>query len=89
MRVVVTASRFNRDIKRQKRRGKDRIKLEAIVAMLCASGTAPQESRPHKLTGEWHGFWECHIESDWVLIYTINTTAVTLCRTGSHSDLFG
>ena len=23
--------------------------------------------RPHRLSGDWHGAWECHIEPDWLL----------------------
>jgi mRNA interferase YafQ len=41
------------------------------------------------LSGEWRGFWECHIEPDWLLIYDLNDPAVlALHRTGTHSDLF-
>lgn len=37
-----------------------------------------------------HGFKECHIQPDWLLIYTIEDDKITLTvsRTGSHSDLF-
>lgn len=42
----------------------------------------------HKLSGEWSGFWECHIESDWLLIYDVTDEAVLLAGTGSHADLF-
>ena len=32
---------------------------------------------------------ECHIESDWLLIWKADSKAVYLTRTGTHSDLFG
>ncbi|MDD3001662.1 MAG: type II toxin-antitoxin system YafQ family toxin [Candidatus Riflebacteria bacterium] len=32
---------------------------------------------------------ECHIESDWLLIYRITEDSIFFERTGSHSDLFG
>jgi len=44
--------------------------------------------RDHKLTGDWQGFRECHIESDWLLIYRVEGDAITFVRTGTHADLF-
>lgn len=41
------------------------------------------------LSGEWKGFYECHIEPDWLLIYdTTSSDILALHRTGTHSDLF-
>ncbi|WP_245988984.1 type II toxin-antitoxin system mRNA interferase toxin, RelE/StbE family [Pelobium manganitolerans] len=36
------------------------------------------------------GFWECHIQPDWLLIWQQDDSIllVTLVRTGAHSDLF-
>lgn len=36
------------------------------------------------------GYRECHIEPNWLLIYSINSKELILTdfRTGSHSDLF-
>jgi len=31
---------------------------------------------------------DCHIEADWVLIYTADKDSLRLERTGTHSDLF-
>lgn len=48
--------------------------------------------KDHALKGNWQGFRECHIESDWLLIYRINKAdnlcELVLTRTGSHDDLF-
>ncbi|MBD5292689.1 MAG: type II toxin-antitoxin system mRNA interferase toxin, RelE/StbE family [Bacteroides sp.] len=46
-----------------------------------------------KLSGNYAGQWECHINgrnSDWLLVWEQNDNALTLLmiRTGSHSDLF-
>jgi len=42
------------------------------------------------LKGNYIGFRECHIEPNWLLIYTIdnNRLILTASRTGTHSDLF-
>ena len=45
-------------------------------------------ARPHKLSGEYDGLWECHIENNWLLIYNFNDTEIILFRTGTHEDLF-
>jgi mRNA interferase YafQ len=56
--------------------------------MLAEDGQLPEGYSPHTLSGEWKGVWECHIESDWLLIYVITQEEVVLLRTGSHADLF-
>jgi len=70
------------------RRGSERTKLEAIVNLLRHSRVLPQSAQAHKLQGEWDGFWECHIESNWLLIYDVTEDTVLLARTGTHADLF-
>ena len=44
----------------------------------------------HKLIGNYQGCRECHITSDWLLIYEISEDELILylTRTGTHSDLF-
>ncbi|MBW1803912.1 MAG: type II toxin-antitoxin system YafQ family toxin, partial [Deltaproteobacteria bacterium] len=42
----------------------------------------------HHLSGNWKGHHDCHIESDWILIYRITAADLYLERTGSHSELF-
>lgn len=49
----------------------------------------PDNAHPHKLSGEYAGLWECHIESNWLLIYVITDEGVFLARTGTHENLFG
>jgi mRNA interferase YafQ len=88
MRRIAQQRRFVVDLKRMKRRGKDTEDLIATVELLAETGTLPSGFRPHKLTGEWKGVWECHIESDWLLIYDVTPDEVLLIRTGTHSDLF-
>ncbi|WP_317132770.1 type II toxin-antitoxin system YafQ family toxin [Pedobacter sp. BS3] len=42
------------------------------------------------MSGNWDGYWECHIKPDWLLIWKQDETIklITLTRTGTHSDLF-
>ncbi|MDP2630998.1 MAG: type II toxin-antitoxin system YafQ family toxin [Candidatus Uhrbacteria bacterium] len=69
-------------------RGKDRKKLLDVARLLVNDGSLSTEYRPHKLHGEYAGLWECHIESDWLLIYDVTEEKVFLARTGTHADLF-
>lgn len=88
MRRVSQRKQFRADLKRQKRRGRDIEELIAVVQLLAEQGALPAGYRAHKLSGEWSGVWECHIEPDWLLIYTVNDEEVLLLRTGSHTELF-
>ena len=89
MRAVVRGTRFRNELKRLKRRGFNMAELYAVVDLLAEDGELPLRYRPHKLTREWDGIWECHIEGDWLLIYEVTDKEVILHRTGTHSELFG
>ncbi len=88
MRNVAYLPIVKKDQKRMLRRNKDIEKLLEVVFLLMSKGFLPIRYGSHKLRGEYEGCWECHIESDWLLIYTVTNDTVTIFRTGSHSDLF-
>ena len=83
---LLTTKRFERDLRRVRRRGKDPDRLWAVVESLLDERPLPPRNR---LTGDWSGAWECHIEADWLLIWRRDEDSLTLVRTGTHSDLFG
>ncbi len=86
---LLTTTRFERDIKRAGKRGKDLDKLwTAVDALLAGQELAPRY-RPHQLSGQWATFRECHLEADWLLIWAYRGDALVLVRTGTHTDLFG
>ena len=84
------SSRFRRDLRRIKRRGKDIEKLKKVVRLLVEEKLLPDVYRDHSLVGDWSSYRDCHIESDWLLLYKIDQDEkiLTLARTGTHSDLF-
>ncbi len=86
---IAFSSRFKKDYKLAKRRGKDIKKLDHLIITLGTHGQAPADLRPHILSGNWAGIWECHIEPDWLLIYELANNKIYLRRTGTHADLFG
>ncbi len=63
-------------------------KLRAVLDMLLSEYPLPPRYRDHKLTGNYSGHRECHIEPDWLVIYKTIGKALILVRTGSHADLF-
>ena len=87
---LVTTTTFRKDYKRIKKRGYDLSLLENVLDALLRGETLDQKYKDHALTGNYIGFRECHIQSDWLLIYTISATELilTASRTGTHSDLF-
>jgi mRNA interferase YafQ len=88
MKQVSQTKQFARDIKRMKKRGKDLAKLQGIVRKLAQGSTLPPKNKDHALIGSWKPSRDCHIEPDWLLIYTTDDELLRLERTGSHSDLF-
>lgn len=82
------STRFLKDIKLAKKRKFNIQKLEKIITLLCESSELPKQCRAHLLSGSLANYWECHIESDWLLIYQITEEDLELVRTGTHSDLF-
>jgi mRNA interferase YafQ len=80
--------KFERDVELAKRRGKDLSKLKTVLAYLVEREPLPKHYKDHPLKGEFNDCRECHIEPDWLLIYSINSNDLILLRTGSHADLF-
>ena len=83
-------NRFSKDLKRCLKRGLDLDKIHDVIETLRTTGTLPIQYRPHKLRGNLCGQWECHIESDWLMIWEQNDQELRLLflQTGTHSDLF-
>jgi mRNA interferase YafQ len=87
---VHQVSEFKKDVKRLIRSGKDISKLEFTVTLLVEERVLPEQFRNHPLKGSYSGYFDCHIEADWILIYKIDRmdSRLILVRTGSHSQLF-
>lgn len=82
--------RFEKDVKRLKKRGYDMALLSSVLRLLAAGEPLPPKNRDHALTGNLSGCRECHIAPDWLLIYELDgeNLLLYLTRTGTHSDLF-
>ena len=84
------SKRFKKDMKRCQKRGLNLQLILDAIALLRTTGMLPAQYRPHKLSGDKNGQWECHIEPDWLMIWEQNDMELTLLflQTGTHSDLF-
>ena len=90
MNEIRKSSQFKKDFKRIKN---DITKVEAlmrIVGFLERGEPIPAEHNPHMLKGQLQGVLECHIGSDFLLLWLDEeTNIVTLLRLGSHSEVLG
>lgn len=86
---VKQTSQFKRDLKLCTKRRYNLNLLTAVVDILRIPAALPAPYRDHALSGNWANHQECHIQSDWLLIYRIDGNDLMLYRTGTHSDLFG
>lgn len=90
MRTFSRTSQFKKDVKLAGKRGKDLAKLKEVLVLLIDGDHLPAVYKDHPLRGEFAGSRDCHIEPDWILIYTLVENGAHVCfeRTGTHSDLF-
>jgi len=90
VRTFSRTTQFKRDVKLAGKRGQDLEKLKAVVELLIEGEPLPAVFKDHPLRGNFAGSRDCHIEPDWVLIYTLTQkdTHIRFERTGTHSDLF-
>ena len=81
---------FRKDTERCRKRGYDMELLKRAIRLLEAEGSLPASYRPHKLSGNYEGCWECHLKGDWLLIWEQDDVSLTLLftDTGTHADLF-
>lgn len=83
-------NRFKKELKQAQKRGLEMGLIKEVIILLENKGGLPTKYKPHKLSGNYKGFWECHIQPDWLLIWEQNDLdrLIVLTRTGTHSDLF-
>ena len=81
-------ARFKKDVRRVSKRNKDLTKLKDTLELLVRQKTLPARYQDHELVGDHAGVRDCHIESDWLLLYRLTAKELILIRIGTHSDLF-
>jgi mRNA interferase YafQ len=86
---VRPTSQFKKDLKKAIKQGRSTESLEFVLEQLARREALPPSYKDHKLRGNWQDFRECHIEPDWLLIYTITDFELRPARLGTHAELFG
>lgn len=87
---IKPSKKFGKDVKRLNRRGYDMSLLTEVLELLADGSPLPSKYQDHPLEGDYAHCRECHITSDWLLIYRIynDILILYLTRTGTHSDVF-
>lgn len=85
---ITFRTKFKKELKQQKKRGKDIKNFLDLAKKLDNEEPLESKYRNHKLIGNFKDRWECHIEPDWLLIYFKTEEDIIFERTGTHSDLF-
>ncbi len=87
---VRTTKRFDKSVEKMKKRGLPMDDLRHVISLLMQTGTLPAQYRPHKPSGNMKDKWECHINSDWLLVWEQHDKELLLIMIdpGSHSDIF-
>jgi len=82
---------FKRDVVNAAKRNLDLKLLGNAIKTLATNGKLPLEYKPHKLEGNFSGYWECHIKGDWLMVWrqTDATLTLMLTNTGTHAYIFG
>lgn len=70
---IVWTTQFKKDYKLAMKRGLDINLIDEIIRRLSKRETLPDKHRDHSLTGNWAGHRECHINSDWLFIYRVDS----------------
>ncbi len=88
--TVKPSKRFEKDLRRAEKRGYDITLITTVIKKLANGERLEPKYKDHALIGNYKGCRECHITSDWLLIYQINNNDLILylTRTGTHSDVF-
>lgn len=88
--IVKYSSRFKKGLRLAVKRGLDLSLLQNVVEKIRTKVPLDAKYKDHPLSGNYKGYRECHIQSDWLLIYLIedDILTLTLVDTGTHADLF-
>jgi len=92
--IVDYTTKFKKSVDLCYRRNLNLELLETVIKILSKNGSLPDSYYSHPLKGYKKKaseiVMECHIQSDWLLVWLQNNNELTLLLTdtGTHSDLF-
>ena len=84
MKKPAFTNQFDKDMELARKRGRNLIKIKAVMFDIICENPLPPQNKNHILIGNYQGHFECHIEPDWLLIYLyVNDRAS--CKIGFNS----
>lgn len=89
LRLLATKS-YKKGLKKYLNNGYKQEDIDIVVDMLIQQVPLPSKYKDHKLKGNMNNYRECHIKSDWLLVYKVDNDVLTLTlvTTGTHSEIF-
>ena len=89
MMTLKLTGQFKKDLKKYKHATDLLEELEKVLKELQRNGVVSKEHNPHPLIGNYKDCMECHVKSDFLLIWFDKTKPfIKLLRLGSHSELY-
>ena len=89
MKIVKASSQYKKDFKRIKNDPEKVADVLEIIRLLENELPIPDSFNPHRLTGNYQGCIECHVQNDLLLIWMDESeNLISILRLGSHSELF-
>lgn len=85
------SGRYKKDLKRIKSKKSLIAALEDVIDLLSKNDDLlPEKYNDHPLHGKYKEYRECHVKSDWLLVYKKNKKELILflMATGNHSEIF-
>ena len=90
MKKLQPTTQYRKDYKKIRKNAQKVKALREILEKLAHDEPIPAEYLTHKLTGNYKGCMECHVQNDFLLIWIDEENdIIELVRLGSHSELFG
>ena len=86
MRKIQRKKKFLNDLARSGR--PDFIdEIDSILYFLQRDGELHESYDAHPLFWQWAGFWDVHLDDDWILVYRITAKKIRLIRLVRHQQL--
>ncbi|MBU0558721.1 MAG: type II toxin-antitoxin system YafQ family toxin [Bacteroidetes bacterium] len=85
---VVFTKRFKKDFKKVEKHEKKMLQLKEVIMNIADGKLLNKRLLDHQLKGDYKDCRECHLASDFLLIYKIEDETLILVRCGSHAELF-
>lgn len=79
MRKIFFTSQYKKDLKLALKRNLSEEKLNEVIFMLATDTPLPASNQDHPLKGAYKGSRECHIQPDWLLIYSKEDSLNLFC----------